>query len=465
MADVLIVGAGFTGLVAGALISERCETVVVDRNCFVGGRAATRTPREWGWCGVDDYLVDFGHHVFATNNYLEWAIERTGAGKFFRRVLIGMPYYYRDGGFHRPPVSFFEKLRAYPFLSLRSKLKINGFLKYVERVSYKEVEEKWFYRPLRDLYDEFGFDEGARELFTDGFAAGYQTVTYEDRNSAGDLILCMKAFLKGVKRHRTPIFGVERGVGRIAEAFRRIIKGNGGRVVLGKKVEKIRVRDGSVEGVVLDDGKFIGAKRVLLAAPVYNLLDLVDDLPSEYAERLREARRHATSLFLIYGGARRPLLDRPIGTWVLVPKTEARNLDSYYLVYEVDRRMRQAPDGKYLVSFAAMPRPEDLKDREALMRRMEEDMGRVFPGFDFDRDLEWKVGVYFPVVDGLERTVDFYGERRFGPETPIKGLCVAGDSAYELSSGVDGCASSAIFAAEKILGERLLDLEEFYKLS
>ena len=350
-------------------------------------------------------------------------------------------------------------------MSLRSKLKINGFLKYVERVSYKEVEEKWFYRPLRDLYDEFGFDEGARELFTDGFAAGYQTVTYEDRNSAGDLILCMKAFLKGVKRHGTPIFGVERGVGRIAEAFRRIIKGNGGRVVLGKKVEKIRVRDGSVEGVVLDDGKFIGAKRVLLAAPVYNLLDLVDDLPSEYAERLREARRHATSLFLIYGGARRPLLDRPIGTWVLVPKTEVRNLDSYYLVYEVDRRMRQAPDGKYLVSFAAMPRPEDLKDREALMRRMEEDMGRVFPGFDFDRDLEWKVGVYFPVVDGLERTVDFYGERRFGPETPIKGLCVAGDSAYELSSGVDGCASSAIFAAEKILGERLLDLEEFYKLS
>ena len=465
LVDVLIIGAGFTGLVAGALISRKCETVIVEKNSFVGGRAATRTPKEWRWCEVDNYLVDFGHHVFATNNYLEWAIRQTGAERFFKKILISMPYFYKNEGFHKSPVSFLEKLRAYPFLPLKSKLKINSFLKYVEKVSYSEVESKWFYRPLRDLYDEFGFDEYARELFTDGFAAGYQTVTYEDKNSAGDLILCMKAFLKGIRRYRTPIFGAEYGVGKNAEAFKKVIEENRGSVMLGKRVKKIKVKNGVVEGVILDDGKFIKAKRVLLSAPVYNLLNLVDNLPSDYAERLMEARKHATYLFLIYGGAKRPLLSKPIGTWVLIPKTEVRNINSYYLVYEVDTRMKQAPNNRYLVSFATMPKIEELKNRDTLMKKMEDDMSRVFPEFNFERDLEWKVGVYFPIVDALERTIDFYYEKRFGPETPIKNLFVAGDSAHELSSGVDGCASSAIFASEKILGEKLIDLEEFYKIS
>lgn len=116
-----------------------------------------------------------------------------------------------------------------------------------------------------------------------------------------------------------------------------------------------------------------------------------------------------------------------------------------------------------LDSFAAMPRPEDLKDRGSLMRRVEDDVGRVFLGFDFDRDLEWKVGVYFPVVYGLERTVDFYGERRFGLEAPIKGLYVVGDPLMSLVWERGGCVSLAIFATGRIVGKRIVDLEELYK--
>jgi len=49
----------------------------------------------------------------------------------------------------------------------------------------------------------------------------------------------------------------------------------------------------------------------------------------------------------------------------------------------------------------------------------------------------------------LRRTTEWYHERRLGLGTPIKNLYIAGDSAQELSSVVDGCVNSAIFVVEK----------------
>ncbi|MGQ4832578.1 MAG: phytoene desaturase family protein [Candidatus Asgardarchaeia archaeon] len=466
MFDVLIIGAGFTGLSAAALISEKHSVLVLDKNDFVGGRAATRTPRQWGWANVENYRVDFGHHVFATNNYLEFIIKRTKAERFVNIQLVKMPYFYRYNKFHKPPVGLLEQLRAYPFIPFRSKLKLNKFLKYVKKVSFKEVKEKWFYRPLRDLYDEFDFDEYGRELFTDGFAAGYQTLTDIERNSAGDLILCMKAFQKGVQKYKTPLFAAKGGVGKIAEAFQKVTEENGGKIQLNANVKEIIVENGIAKGVILADGKKIEAKKVLFTAPVYFLLDLIKEkeMPTDFKERLEKAKSGSTSLFLIMGGAKRPLLDKPVGTWILIPKTEVKNVNSYYLVYELDSSLEQTPKNRYYVSFAVIPPKDSLSNKDVLIKRMIDDLSNIFPNFDFEKDFEWRSAYYFPIVDGLERTIEWYYEKRFGPKTPIKNLFVAGDSAQEFSSGVDGCASSAIFAAEAITNEKIIDLESFYKI-
>ncbi len=376
-----------------------------------------------------------------------------------------MPLFYKNNKFHKPPVSIFEQLRAYPFLSLRSKLKIKKFLSYVEKVSYKEVMQKWAYASLNELYDEFSFDDSARELFTDGFSAGYQTINDPNKNSAGDLILCMKAFLKGIKKYKTPLFGAVGGVGRIADALSKVVKENNGKLMLNTNVTQIVLQNGEAIGVKIGD-KEIRAKKILFTAPIYFLLDLIDEkeLPSDYVDRLKEAKTKSTSLFLIIGGAKRPLREKPVGTWMLIPQSEVKHVDSYYLVYEVGEYLKQAPEGRYLVSFAVLPKREDVARKEWLVKNMIKDMAEIFPDFDFEKDFEWRTTEYFPIVDGLERTIDWYYERRFQNGTPIKNLYVAGDSVHELSSGVDGCASSAIFAVEAMTGEKILNLEEFYKV-
>ncbi|MHA1615693.1 MAG: phytoene desaturase family protein [Candidatus Njordarchaeales archaeon] len=466
MYDVIIIGAGFTGLLAGSLlVKDGYKVAIFERNSFVGGRAATRTPKEWGWADREDYLIDFGHHIFATNNYLEFILDRVGAKKYFKFVPLKMPYFYKNGKLHKPPVGIIEQIRAYPWISFGSKLKLRKFLSYVKKVSFKEVIEKWAYRPLNDLYDEFGFDENARELFTDGFVAGYQTITDTNRNSAGDLILCMKAYLKGIKKYKTPVFSAEGGVGKIAEALHRVITESGGEVHLEKNVQKIIVENGEAKGVMVDD-KVIEAKKILLAAPVYYLLDLIEEekMPEDFKKRLEEGKKEATKLFLILGGAKKPLRDIPTETWILVPRSEVKKVESYYLIYEVSPELKQAPEGRYVLSIAVLPKEEDLRDKDALAKRMIEDMSNLFPNFDFENDWDWRNEVLFPIVDGIGRTIDWYWEKRLGPETPIKNLYVAGDSAQELSSGVDGCASSAIFAVEAITGKKLINSEEFYKI-
>ena len=193
MVDIAIIGAGVAGTSAAALLSEKFDVLLVERNQYIGGRAATRTPKEWGWFNSGNYLFDFGHHVAATNSYLEYLLRKTGAINFLDFYLIKMPLFYKKGRFHKPPATFFESLRAYPFIPFKSKLKLRKFQKWVRKVPFKEVKEKWFYRQLRDLYDEFDFDEYGRELFTEGFAAGYQTIYDIDTVSYTHLTLPTKA--------------------------------------------------------------------------------------------------------------------------------------------------------------------------------------------------------------------------------------------------------------------------------
>ncbi|MCD6491423.1 MAG: phytoene desaturase family protein [Candidatus Njordarchaeia archaeon] len=466
MVDIAIIGAGVAGTSVAALLSEKFDVLLVERNQYIGGRAATRTPKEWGWFNSENYLFDFGHHVAATNSYLEYLLRKTGAINFLDFHLIKMPLFYKKGRFHKPPATFFESLRAYPFIPFKSKLKLRKFQKWVRKVPFKEVKEKWFYRPLRDLYDEFDFDEYGRELFTEGFAAGYQTIYDIDRNSAGDLILCMKIFERGVSKYKTPLFSAKGGFGNISKAFVRIAEENGAKIQLGKNVSKIIVKNGEVKGIELEGKKQIEAKRVLFTAPVYFLIDLIDEeeMPEDFKKQLEEGRKESTDLFLILGGAKKSLTKKPVGTWMLIPRSEVKKVDSYYLVYELSEDLEQAPKGRYAVSFAVMPERNDLSNRKFLEERMIDDMSEIFVDFDFEKDWEWKTTFYFPIVDGIGRTIDWYWEKRIGPTTPIKNLFVAGDSAQELSTGTDGVASSVIFAYESITGEKILDLDAFYTL-
>jgi len=463
--DVIVVGAGFSGLCSAALLSKRYNVLVLEKNDYLGGRAATRPVKDWKWVDIEGYLAEPGHHVAATNGFLEFVLRMTGTMKYIDFKLLPVPYFYRKGKFHRPPVNIFQKLFAYRYMGIRDRLRLNGFLNKVIKMSFKEVIDRYAYTPLKELLDEFGLSEYPRELLTEGFAAGYQTLDDPNKNSAADFIFCMKIFERGIKKYKTPLFSSVGGFGKMAEALAKVVEENGGKVLLGKRVNEILVREGKAYGVRIGS-KSIEAKKILFAAPVYDLIELVDEtyMDLDWAQKASNGRKNATNLFLIIGGVKRTLRERPAGTWMMIPRSETKYIDTYYIIYEILSELKQAPEGRFLLTISAMPPKEELRNRTRLLKGMERDFNRIFPEIDFEEDFEWRASIYFPIVDGIARTVDWYWERRPGPETPIEGLYVCGDTALELSSGVDGCASSAILAYEKISGENIINLEKFFSL-
>jgi len=464
MLDAVVIGGGVTGTTLAALLSRKMKVLLLESRGYLGGRAATRTPREWGWGDSDDYKVDFGHHMMAANGFIEYAVHYTGADKYVNLVRVPIPYFYRYGKLYQAPVSFLQQLRAYDYIPFGPKLKLFKFMRFVKRAGFSEIMKKYAYTPLSDLFNEFGFGDYERELILDGFAAGYQTVADEKLNSAADLIFCLKIFFKGLKKHKTPLLYPYGGFARLPEAFAKVVEDNGGEVRLNSRVEKIIVEDNRVKGVVVD-GKRIEAKYVAITFPIYESLSLFDEETikrnSDFFDRVKESRKYSSGLFLILTGARTRLRDRMLNTWIFIPRQEIDSRDTYMLVSETGEMLGVAKGDRSVTSFAVLY--EEGMDVSELKDKIVRNVRKLFPSYSFD-EVDWRAEVAFPIVDGIARTVEWYHERRFGPKTPIENLYVAGDSAYELSTGTDGCASSAILTAEAILKEKIIDLEMFFKL-
>jgi len=446
MFDIVVIGGGITGTSLSALLSKKLRVLLVEKNSYLGGRAATRTPKEWGWGDSTEYRVDYGHHMMAAGGFLEYTVHYTGADKYVNLVRVPIPYFYRMNKFYQAPVSLLQQIKAYDYMPLSGKLRLFRFLRFVKKTNVKEVIEKYAYTSLKDLFDEFNLRDYERELLLDGFAAGYQTVAEENKNSAADLILCLKLFFKGLKTHRTPLLYPYGGFSNLSKAFAKIVEENNGKVVLNTKVEKILVNsENRVTGVKLSSGEKMNVKRVVIAFPIYESLPLFDDETIEennkFFNRVRESRKNASSLFLILMGAKTRLKGEILNTWIFVPRQEIDTHDTYMLISETGEKLGVAKGMKTVTSFAVLY--EHGMNVKVLEEKIRRNVGKLFPSFNFE-EVDWKASHIFPVVDGVARTIDWYHEKRFGPETPIKGLYVAGDSAYELSTGTDGCASSAL---------------------
>ncbi|MFA5787895.1 MAG: FAD-dependent oxidoreductase, partial [Actinomycetota bacterium] len=199
----VVIGAGVAGCCASALLAANgVKVILVEKKPYVGGRAATRSPGEWGWTDEpwSEYGVDFGHHVFGANGFLERVVDETGARAKIDLHKLPMAYFLRNGQLNQAPATFWESLGAYNYVGIREKLKLFRFNKFAQKIPTREAMEKYGRVPLRQLVERFRLGPQAAEIIVEGFAAGYQTTVDLDKNSAGDLILCMKLLQRGFEK-------------------------------------------------------------------------------------------------------------------------------------------------------------------------------------------------------------------------------------------------------------------------
>jgi phytoene dehydrogenase-like protein len=90
------------------------------------------------------------------------------------------------------------------------------------------------------------------------------------------------------------------GMGTVSRTFADAARASGARILTGTSVSQITLDGGAASGVVLADGRSLGARVILGACDPYRLMDLVpgDALPTELTSRMAAVRRTGTTLKL-----------------------------------------------------------------------------------------------------------------------------------------------------------------------
>ncbi|MDG6922948.1 MAG: NAD(P)/FAD-dependent oxidoreductase, partial [Nitrososphaerota archaeon] len=151
-----------------------------------------------------------------------------------------------------------------------------------------------------DVVDQSFEDERVKLLFLLSVAAARAK---DVRNGTGFV-----ALRKLVRGHRASL--VKGSVRRMADAFVRLIREEGGEVLTGQTVKTIKIKDGAAQGVYLEDGRFFAAQRAVISGidPVHTYLNLVgrDNLDRSFARKIEQWKWNDWTLFVSHLALKEP---------------------------------------------------------------------------------------------------------------------------------------------------------------
>ena len=115
----------------------------------------------------------------------------------------------------------------------------------------------------------------------------------------------------------------------LSDALADAIKEHGGRIVYGKEVDKILVKDGAVGGVTLSGGEMLPARAVVSNASALTTFKHMlppDAVPPDYVKQL-DSYKPSISTFIVWLGLNRPLRGKIKGAGIHVPSGRGPEAD------------------------------------------------------------------------------------------------------------------------------------------
>ncbi len=270
MYDTIIIGAGMSGLAAGIRLAHFGQRVcVVERHWAVGGLNS--------WYRRNGRVIDVGLH--AVTNYAPGASKHLPMPRLLRQLRFTW-----DDFELAPQIG--SSIR-FPGVALEFS---NDFeLLESEIARHFPLEKDGFRRLVAELphYDECG--RGDPQRSARGVVAGfvddpllvemlfcplsyYGDARQHDMDFAQFAIMFRSIYLEGFARPRA-------GIRVILDKLLGRYESLGGELRLNAGVSRIAVRDRSAQGVVLDDGTELAARRILSSAGWIETMRLCDDRP------------------------------------------------------------------------------------------------------------------------------------------------------------------------------------------
>lgn len=460
MPRVTVVGAGIGGLACGALLAKAgCDVQVFERNSFVGGRCSA-TER-------DGFIIDNFAHAFPMG-------PKGPHGRLSRKLGEEIHFVLQDpaatvidayGGklnsFHqrldmRPLWTRFRMARD---IGVKPVNFLGGFRLFQNLLraddSFVEAHDD---QTIKGLVLEYTEDENLHRFFN-LLSLMFFVLPY-DRASAGEFAWCFREMFMNAA------FGYVKGSTRaIPTAYLRALEKFGGKLGLGKPVERILSDGGSVGGVLVD-GREFPSDVVISDAGIRGTIELAGEeaLGGEFVEKADGLEYSHGSLVTKYL-LDTPVVDAPYVCYI----PDAGQLGDLGRLFEndevppdvglfmvvVDRCDPDCvPPGKQLLIAATLGHNWfGSRAEEGTFRRTDERVFELFP--DVEKHLIEKLTARPEDISrasgrtglgdaiGLAQIPGQVGRNKPSPVTPVEGLYMVGCDAGARGIGTEQAAASA----------------------
>ena len=456
--DVVVVGGGFGGFVAAALLSKLGKRVVLlEKSSQLGGRVRV--------LDYEGYTLDLGAHL----------IEDTGSGickvyEFLgKKIEIGSVS-------DALPVLVDGKWQHIGEILKGNKIGLKAIIKEVVGSDYREFDH-YDHVPLRTWLQERNAEQGVIEYFE--FLAALEQITDEwyDHSASENLyIRKMHYEEKGVAGYS---FWPKGGYKPIFRQINEAIEENGGEVRTDTEVLQVMVEEGLVKGVLASPvkkdvpneyryGEFIEAPIVISNLPVWTVLNIIPEntLPGWYVDMIRYVAReeHKACWVGFYAGSEEPIIaksQKELCAWMGTPRTGRPGFS--FTVSNYDPSV--APDGKHLFVCGFSCPPQFISNKNLLrdlFQKAEADLEEMFPAF---KNTLWrKKHTVFAPPFGVQGKTGLVG--RFRPDfvaPNVESLYFVSDTFRGRGVGMDKVTRTALSVVERIQGEKIPFFENTWR--
>ncbi len=422
--DVIVIGGGYAGLSAGALLAHKGRGVLLlEKSKSLGGRA--------GFMERDGYMVEYGLHDnrFASDGAAAAVFRRIGRELDF--IAPGEPVLWRGGEFQVLPNSV-GKIFKSPILPFTAKL---SAVRYLAKLVTGRPERKYGIS-LEELTAGCKSEETLEVLRV---ISGIGIIAPDPRyTSAGELA----AFLKKALKSKVKVGYPRGGTRQIIEGLSEEVRKNG-QIMTANRVTRLMLKKGLVNQVKTDTAVY-SARAVVSAVPVQEVPDLFGgkDLPIKFVKKARELV--PTAGIALDAG----LTERVSDQDCLVVTPDPLTMGQF--TSNIDPGM--APEGKQLLSwYYPLPQPW-MKNAEKMQReeqRLRDLLQEMYPGI-WDKS-DWDRVMRLPMVDGfLPKPGQTRAERPDFTIPSLDNFFLCGDGTRAEGTGGDTAFNSALHVSRLV---------------
>lgn len=425
--DAIIIGGGYAGLSAAALLAKQGRRVtLLERAGRLGGRAS--------YVEKDGFVWEYGQHScrLAGDGIAARVFNKLERPLTFQDARGSDSFMYMDGKLYPRPEGPLALLLT-ELMSFRARL---DFLRFYARLLSLNPND-WYDKTLLELYREHHSNAEVERFLS--FLGLTVMLSDPARVSAGEVIQFLKRAAKARVKQGEPRGGTRQLITKLHDA----IEEHGGEIRTSETAVSILTDDHTAVGVRTRQGEY-QAGAVICAFPLFRLFGLMDEslFAPEFVSYVRNIKS-SSGLSIDF------VFDEPI------TQIKGSILGVHLPLWVKFWRHEEpgpAPEGKHVCTWGLLLPPDEPPAQEAVDKtemRIKGIMEELFPGIL--RKVVRERKLFVPVLNGnMLMTRQSYPHRPDIASKDISRLYFVGDTTRG-----EGCSGDIAFSSALKLSETL----------